>query len=734
MESGHESYDANNTSPPQQQAIYQQLDANKEEIRILILHPLSKYNNRLRCTLRSVALLSESGHTLEPPPYEALSYVWGKPDFSSPILVNDQELCITPTLATILSSLRRNADRSLWVDAISINQSNLAERAHQVTIMRKVYSSCQRVIAWVGPTIGTVRKRPEHKTDSPEDWLAADKAQVNRAMEVMDEILTQQPRTLNSFKREFSKTYGDIKHTDENGQTKKLTCPEKKHLWLLLQDVPYWTRVWVVQELSLAPRVTLTCETAEVEWTSISKLLAKEPYFDAFHTLDDGTGGRAYDPEDDFLSMFTRVKIMEDQRRAMLDPAAESYQNLLDVLARFREKEAADPRDRIYGLLGLADQGHNINVDYEKSLGAIFQEVTLNLINASGNLDILCQNPFERRKGPQALEKSDKMTTGSEDHLPAPVPSWVADFSFRRRKSPSILFAQRNIFNAGLKKIDSTVQVVGKDHNVLALRGSIVGQIGPMEDDWIGLNRQNMFLDPWGDNWHRTVLRDTEGDYSARRILQRLGERQRQSDAKPDGPPSSAIEDGEELPNDVESSVQAFWRTMTKDCTAPPSMRRLTRNEITELHKINMRRIKAKGPLTTCYATEVSNDILERFYNEKPYHSHQITWKPEPEWKEGETELWLRKFPYQIGDFKFVTTLDGLYMLTRQQTQEGDVVAVLDGGKVPVILRRVAPSGNAEFEELYHFVSIAYVHGIMDGEVEEAVNRGWLEKREILLA
>jgi hypothetical protein len=710
------------------------MDASREEIRLLTLHPSLEGDNRLRCTLRPVALLSESGRALEPPPYEALSYVWGKPDFSSPISVNDQELYITPTLTTILTSLRRDTDRTLWVDAICINQANLAERAHQVTIMRKVYSLCRRVIGWIGPTLGTVRKRYEHNTDLPENWLAADKVQVSRAMEVMNEILAQDPQTLNSFKQEFLKRYGDIEHIYDNGYTKMLPPPERKDLRCLLQSVPYWTRVWVVQELSFAPRVTLKCETAEVEWERISKLLTKEPYFDAFHTLDDGTDGRAYDPEEEILSMFTQVKIIEDQRRAMLDPAAESFQNLLDVLARFRDKEAADPRDRIYGLLGLADGGHNINVDYEKPLRAIFQDVTVSVINASHNLDILCQNPFERRNGPQVLKESDNLKDSSQNQIPRLMPSWVADFGPSRRKNPSILFAQRDIFNAGPKGIGEPIKVVGKNKNILTLKGGFVGQIGPMEDDWVGLNWENMFQDGWHGSSRGTILRDKEGEYSAWRVLQDLGERQSESATRLGGSPSPAIQDEAELPNDVESSIQAFWRTMTKDCTAPPSMRRLTKDEITELHKINTRRIKAGGPLTTSYARGVSNEILYRFYNETPYHSHQVTWEPEPEWKEGETKLWLRKFPYQIGDYKFATTLDGLYMLTRHQAQEGDIVAVLDGGKVPVVLRRVDPSGNDDFEELYHFVCIAYVHGIMDGEVEKAVERGWVEKREIMLA
>ena len=126
MQLNYESHNANDTSTPQQQPIYQRLGASGEEIRLLALHPPLKGDDRLRCTLRPVALLSETGHAVEPPPYEALSYVWGRPDFSSPILVNDQELYITPTLTTILSSLRCDTDRTLWVDAICINQPTLA--------------------------------------------------------------------------------------------------------------------------------------------------------------------------------------------------------------------------------------------------------------------------------------------------------------------------------------------------------------------------------------------------------------------------------------------------------------------------------------------------------------------------------------------------------------------------------------------------------------------------------
>jgi hypothetical protein len=78
--------------------------------------------------------------------------------------------------------------------------------------------------------------------------------------------------------------------------------------------------------------------------------------------------------------------------------------------------------------------------------------------------------------------------------------------------------------------------------------------------------------------------------------------------------------------------------------------------------------------------------------------------------------------------------LGELYLLTGCRAEEGDIVAVLDGGKVPVILRRIEASGHEEVRVLYLFVCIAYVHGTTDGEVEEAVKRGWVEKQDFVLA
>jgi hypothetical protein len=63
------------------------------------------------------------------------------------------------------------------------------------------------------------------------------------------------------------------------------------------------------------------------------------------------------------------------------------------------------------------------------------------------------------------------------------------------------------------------------------------------------------------------------------------------------------------------------------------------------------------------------------------------------------------------------------------QAQTGDRIFVVEGSPVPLILRRQGcPSRgtvvSAAGENFYTFVGVAYVHGIMDGQVWEKVRAG----------
>ena len=124
-----------------------------EDIRLLCLQP-GAFDDCIRCTIVTVNRHDHVGR------YEALSYVW-ESDLPSAIVYVDrigtpkQDTAIsqpvTGSLALALRYLRyATKSRTLWVDALSIDQNNAAERGSQVSIMGSIYSSAKAVIAFLG--------------------------------------------------------------------------------------------------------------------------------------------------------------------------------------------------------------------------------------------------------------------------------------------------------------------------------------------------------------------------------------------------------------------------------------------------------------------------------------------------------------------------------------------------------------------------------------------------------
>lgn len=61
------------------------------------------------------------------------------------------QFLVTASLYEALSYLRYpDRTRTLWIDAVCINQDDIEERAAQVAIMRLIYTQADRVIIWLG--------------------------------------------------------------------------------------------------------------------------------------------------------------------------------------------------------------------------------------------------------------------------------------------------------------------------------------------------------------------------------------------------------------------------------------------------------------------------------------------------------------------------------------------------------------------------------------------------------
>jgi hypothetical protein len=83
--------------------------------------------------------------------FQALSYVWGDLKEIGRICVNGGIHEVTKNLYLALLRLRHPVmERTLWVDALCINQMDLDEKRHQIALMPGIYTKASTVIMWLG--------------------------------------------------------------------------------------------------------------------------------------------------------------------------------------------------------------------------------------------------------------------------------------------------------------------------------------------------------------------------------------------------------------------------------------------------------------------------------------------------------------------------------------------------------------------------------------------------------
>ena len=130
--------------------LYSSLPLEPGSIRLLRLMPDKDETALIQCQLFNYSP-QESGEWTHL--YEALSYVWGDPDKTLPILINEHCFNITVNLYAALLRLRnRSFERIIWVDAVCINQGCKQEKERQIQSMAKICGQANRVIIWLGET------------------------------------------------------------------------------------------------------------------------------------------------------------------------------------------------------------------------------------------------------------------------------------------------------------------------------------------------------------------------------------------------------------------------------------------------------------------------------------------------------------------------------------------------------------------------------------------------------
>ena len=172
-------------------------------IRVMTLHPASRFRSLIRCDLDAAPLDPTSN-------YAALSYSWGMDkdgdiSQSRTITISGKVLPITQNLFEGLRRIRdRAVSKRIWIDAVCINQGDIQERNDQVAQMGKVYSSATHVVIWLGE--GESERKDEAifalaSCDWKDDWREAEPDDIPRLLLHTDEHSIRVINTLTSLQR-----------------------------------------------------------------------------------------------------------------------------------------------------------------------------------------------------------------------------------------------------------------------------------------------------------------------------------------------------------------------------------------------------------------------------------------------------------------------------------------------------------------------------------------------------
>ncbi|KAK1775993.1 heterokaryon incompatibility protein-domain-containing protein, partial [Copromyces sp. CBS 386.78] len=301
-------------------------------IRLLQLLPSENEDAAIHCRLFCTAL-DLKGTTLDSKgtrPYEALSYVWGSEDKPCSISTNGCDLPVGENLHAALLYLRdQSIERTIWIDAICINQDDEEEKGHQVQSMVKIYAKANRVIVWLGEEAAGSDQALE------EIRIAAKRDQAPEEIRITAELSTR-------------------------------PLDNKAGILTLLQR-SWFQRIWVLQEVAAARHILIKCGSAEIDGFAFCSGL------NALNLSNEL-------PADLWAQILSVTYLI---RGAIFRPKYATSQSdnfsldirpLGELIEMYHTRKATKRRDKVYALLdGLSDDKENAVIEGK---GCILGEVS----------------------------------------------------------------------------------------------------------------------------------------------------------------------------------------------------------------------------------------------------------------------------------------------------------------------------------------------------------------------
>ncbi|KAB8263633.1 heterokaryon incompatibility protein-domain-containing protein [Aspergillus pseudonomiae] len=568
-------------------------------------------------------------------------------------------------------------NQQFWIDAICINQDDIAERNAQVAIMSMIYTKASGVFVWLG----------------------VDDESTMRAFEA-----THLPS-----QEGIGMWYNDVlqNHVMEDPET-RVAKQGSNETSLKYQAVvnlfrrTWFQRVWIIQEIALANQIRIFCGGIEFEYHKLFILFHNPNFVSRFTSRSlaqalelarwRGIGGSEVSTLTDIRlrtskHVFERTVMVEYVKKngISLVPTWEHKLSLSLLASKVWPFRATDPRDKVFALLGLSRLSdgpqRRIIADYTKSTSEVFIHFAKIFMQGASDEPLQTWHTgecevFECLEGLSFVQESPDVSRRFDGQA---LPSWVPNFT-----APLIttrLWSPR--FRAGVYPDSSAAILPHHDPQTLRLNGAFHDEIVSVEPQ-IGTLTATSFRPP---NW-LGLISSMDKTY---------------------------------LPTG-QNRVEALWRTLMTNKLSSTS------DDPVHNARSSFRFFMQKALWSLTHQSDEETITNLKLVRETDENNTLPTWEEIQQYG-AKDEVGEPRGMVRIDDHDFDQTFVHFYrgrLLYRTKrgyiglgpwsVQAGDEVWVIAGARTPFVLRKSLIDNSSDTERR-SLIGETYVHGIMDGEL-----------------
>ena len=347
--------------------VYRPLNTDRHEIRLLVVEPGIE-GEIVKCSFQYAFLKRR-----HKPQFETISYVWGDARTRATVQLGSKVMDVPASSDRVLRRLRYPYEtRTLWIDALCINQDDDVEKSSQVALMYEIYSNTKRNLILLGDG---------HDT-------------TPIAIDCIRRIVKDMKAETNNLANARTLMYNaDVPQISGGPLPFNLTSREIDAINRFYAS-EWFQRLWVVQEASLAP--SNVCHQGDHE-CSLDDVLRAARWLS--YKRQSIAPSLFFSPDGAPLELILKAgRLSETCDRSIGNHhQTRRTRNLFGLLLQVgRDLNTTDPKDHVFAILGLASGflGWDripalLKPDYSKSTAAVLRDATIYAIWDRKDLAIL---------------------------------------------------------------------------------------------------------------------------------------------------------------------------------------------------------------------------------------------------------------------------------------------------------------------------------------------------------